>query len=340
MVPYVAPFDFFVFLSILAVTNSMHKAVCPCCGEVQVEIVYTKGDLTRAITNVVCTKCALVFMWPRPTQQQFERYQGVSGKGSGHHSAGTEDIEKKIFFRDKKIKSTVADFLAPYMKSGMRVVDIGCGFGTLLSLLKDRFSIEAEGVELNERDVRVAREQFGLHIFHGSLEQFVATHMNSQYDVVLLHHAFEHFLDPRAVLSQIMRLLKPHGTLYIAVPNVMNIKKRPEEFFIYGHACTYSPSSLRTMLASEGFNMIALNEHAGYPGGMECVAMRVYETPEKYTSHERAMGSSWQQVQRAVYRAHLKFKLLRVVRAVTLWWLPYSFRHTIGRKIYLYLKHR
>lgn len=316
----------------------MFSTVCPHCGPSPSSILFTKGDLTRDITNVICHTCGLVYIWPRPLDHSFSEYQGSSGQGSGHHHATREEIEKKISSSDKKIKSTVADFLATYLKPNMHALDVGAGLGVLLSILRERFSIVPRGIELNHRDVVLAQELFNIPQFEGTLAQF-ATSTNETFDLITLHHTFEHFLDPRAELRNLKKLLKPGGILYIAVPNILNIKKRPDIFFIYGHACTYSPYSLSRMLTSEGFAIISYNKKGGYPGGMECVAVPLEDSRARDALHLRD-GISWRRVYLAVHLTHYRFAILRIIRDVSLFFVSSAHKQRISQFISQWLKHR
>lgn len=92
------------------------------------------------------------------------------------------------------------------------LLDIGAGTGDFLVKAKQK-GWEVHGTEPNEKARRMAAEKgIGLH----SSTPHPGT---QQYDVIALWHVLEHIPDTVAQLTELKRLLKPGGTLLIAVPN-------------------------------------------------------------------------------------------------------------------------
>ncbi|MGB1103629.1 MAG: class I SAM-dependent methyltransferase [Crocinitomicaceae bacterium] len=48
------------------------------------------------------------------------------------------------------------------------------------------------------------------------------TKLNERFDLIIMRHVLEHFLDPLTVLKRIREVLSEDGVLYIAVPNNLN----------------------------------------------------------------------------------------------------------------------
>jgi SAM-dependent methyltransferase len=100
---------------------------------------------------------------------------------------------------------------ARFTKDGARYLDLACGDGLVgaslarmgnrvwaLDLKPDRFSPEARSA--------------GVEFYAGDAQQ--SDLPSNNFDVVFSFDAFEHFLDPPAVLREIHRILKPGGVLY------------------------------------------------------------------------------------------------------------------------------
>jgi SAM-dependent methyltransferase len=94
-----------------------------------------------------------------------------------------------------------------------RVLDFGCGAGDFLAELRDR-GWACHGVELNAGAIRAARER-GLDVRHSidGPDGFA----DATFDYVRANHSLEHVVDPRHILRQMYRVLKPGGTLFIGV---------------------------------------------------------------------------------------------------------------------------
>jgi SAM-dependent methyltransferase len=103
-----------------------------------------------------------------------------------------------------------------------RVLEIGCGSGLFLRLLRDA-GYRAEGLEMSERDAARAR-RLGLAVAHGMLGQ--ADVPDRGYDIVLLNYVLEHVPDPRDAVAELTRLLAPGGWLIVGVPIIDSLQAR------------------------------------------------------------------------------------------------------------------
>jgi 2-polyprenyl-3-methyl-5-hydroxy-6-metoxy-1,4-benzoquinol methylase len=92
-----------------------------------------------------------------------------------------------------------------------RVLDVGCGSGNLLLDLKHFGFQHVTGVDaFIECDLAYPG---GPRIFKMQLGE-----MSGEYDVLMLHHSFEHMADPLETLRSISRLLASGGTIIIRIP--------------------------------------------------------------------------------------------------------------------------
>lgn len=99
-------------------------------------------------------------------------------------------------------------------KGSGHLLDIGCNEGRGLEIYA-RNGFEVEGLELNAAAAAKARET-GFKVHTCELSDL---NVNCRYDVAVLSNVLEHSLDPRSMLANVNRILKPGGSVWISCPN-------------------------------------------------------------------------------------------------------------------------
>ncbi len=101
---------------------------------------------------------------------------------------------------------------------GARLLDIGCGAGEKLAILRDSLSLDVLGVEPHPQAADKARTLFGLQVADGFFSS--ADYTENSFDVVRINHVIEHVPDPVGLLDDIHRVLKPGGVLVGETENI------------------------------------------------------------------------------------------------------------------------
>lgn len=110
-----------------------------------------------------------------------------------------------------------ADFSVFYLpaQDGGRLLEIGCGSGVMLENMQER-GWDVTGVEIDPMAVAHARSR-GLDVREGSLPS--QSFEENSFNVVTMSHVIEHLHDPRTILVECLRILRPGGRLVLVTPN-------------------------------------------------------------------------------------------------------------------------
>jgi methionine biosynthesis protein MetW len=113
------------------------------------------------------------------------------------------------------------DFIYNLIPSGSRVLDLGCGDGDLLQLLKQK-KIKGQGIEKDENSIYKCIEK-GLVVHHGDLDDGLEHHLNKSFDYVILNQTIQETRNPGAVILESLRIGKK---VIVCFPNFGHWKIR------------------------------------------------------------------------------------------------------------------
>jgi methionine biosynthesis protein MetW len=95
----------------------------------------------------------------------------------------------------------LADMVAP----GSRVLDVGCGDGSLLALLGDRKGVDGRGIEISREGVNACLAK-GLPVIQGDADTDLSDYPNDAFDYVILSQTIQATRQPKVVLENLLRI--------------------------------------------------------------------------------------------------------------------------------------
>lgn len=133
------------------------------------------------------------------------------------------------------------------------ILDVGCGAGHLLRQMQDAGFTRLTGIDPFLPEGVFASEGLSLH--RCGMEEW-----EGSYDLIMLHHSFEHMPDPAAALAEVRRLLRPRAFALIRIPLAGSFAWRE-----YGpdwvqldaprHLHLHTPASMRLLAERAGFEV-------------------------------------------------------------------------------------
>ena len=147
------------------------------------------------------------------------------------------------------------------------VLDIGCGRGVVLDLLK-QLGVEAEGIDIMPEAVAYCRAK-GHRTQIAEANAFLDA-KGAQYDGIFCSHVIEHLdiADAAKLVRRAFAALRPGGIFVIVTPNPRDIEIIADVFWLDPtHRRPYPGELLQSMLAEAGFTKITIEAPRGRPSG-------------------------------------------------------------------------
>ena len=109
------------------------------------------------------------------------------------------------------------------IKSGDKVIEVGCGGSTILPYLKNEYSLIADGIDNSKNGCELSRRiskksNIDVKIIYGDLFNPPEGILN-QYDLVFTNGLVEHFLPTEDIISALKEYTKPNGYIFTIIPN-------------------------------------------------------------------------------------------------------------------------
>lgn len=170
--------------------------------------------LTGETFNIVeCGSCGLKFTNPRPDDDELGKYYKSDDYLSHAHSSRNLLSTVYKFLRAYNLSRKYQHVISHSTNQG-KILDIGAGTGEFLDYCKKK-GWDTFGVEPSDNARNYATRAYQLKM----VEKTDDPGLVDKFDVITLWHVLEHVPDLHEQIAQIKNLLKPDGTLILALPN-------------------------------------------------------------------------------------------------------------------------
>lgn len=188
-------------------------AECPACGsETPRRALHVQRNRKSPLVSgpyyavIGCERCGLAYVSPRPTPDTLNRYY-VDEERSGWTVRHDETYAAA---KEEKKARLAARVLAPLLETRERgrALDVGCGAGDLLGVLK-KAGWDTVGIEPHAARGAMASRH------HRLIDKIPG---EPTFDLIVLHHVLEHVLSPLSLLREARAAAVPGAHLLVAVP--------------------------------------------------------------------------------------------------------------------------
>lgn len=202
---------------------------------------------------VRCTGCGQFRTAPEPAPESLaEIYSEHSDK---YAMPDTPDRERSALWESFSVDILRA--VEGHVSARGALLDIGCGFGDLLVVARDR-GWSPEGLDVNPGTVRRLRaDGFTMHD-----RPLAECGLEGRFDAVVANQVLEHVARPNEFLAALRACLKPGGAAYIGVPcftgPIPLVLKRGRWYALVPdeHVWQFGPRSLRRLLARNRLGVV------------------------------------------------------------------------------------
>lgn len=105
--------------------------------------------------------------------------------------------------------------IARHVPTGARVLDVGCGDGALMAVLRDEHGVDARGLELDPENVELCVSR-GLSVIQGDADRDLAEYPDGAYDFAILSQTLQTARRPDLMLEQLLRVGR---RAFVSFPN-------------------------------------------------------------------------------------------------------------------------
>jgi SAM-dependent methyltransferase len=234
------------------------REACPICENRESTPFMTTKDFSVSgefFSIVACQACGFHYTNPVPEENVIGNYYKSESYVS--HSSSKKGLINRVYHwvRWYSLRKKVG--LINKLSSGRKLLDIGAGTGHFLAVSADQ-GWSTVGLEPDEDARALAKTTNGVDIL--PLEQLHSLE-TGQFDVITMWHVLEHVYHLKRDAAQIVKLLKPNGTLVIAVPNRKSYDARyyKEFWAAYDlpiHLYHFTESDIKTLMTQFGLELV------------------------------------------------------------------------------------
>lgn len=265
----------------------MEVDMCPVCYGTEIKNL-CMGQAVLELRE--CINCSHVFQFSFPKDEdksgiQLEYFGDEFAERQGPFFDLYENINARRTLRALKGRKR------------QRVLEIGPGSGRIMACLAS-LGHSVQGLDLSPAVAKHIAEQWGLSVHVESLDAHKRRVGSEYYDVIIMRHVLEHFSEPHEVLQATHSLLRSHGLLYVAVPNMQSWHRLFRGWVAYQpyHFHYFNSQSLCLALTKCGFRIACVQSYESLTGWANTLSHSLF--PRRHDQRKSDCGNERAQLMR------------------------------------------
>ncbi|AFY62542.1 class I SAM-dependent methyltransferase [Synechococcus sp. PCC 6312] len=174
-------------------------------------------------------------------------------------------VIKNWYFNSDRIEMLA--FIPSFSK---KILDIGCANGRFATLVKDKFGVEAWGIEINPEAARIASQHLD-KVLHKDILDALNDLPEKYFDCIIFNDVLEHLIDPYTVLKKVKKNLSNEGVVIASLPNIRHapvlyelLVKGNWDYQDYGvldrtHLRFFTRKSIKKMFEEQGYTILKMD---------------------------------------------------------------------------------
>ncbi|WP_129715336.1 class I SAM-dependent methyltransferase [Pedobacter sp. SYP-B3415] len=166
-----------------------------------------------------------------------------------------------------------------------KVLEVGAGDGSILHYLDTwNFAPQLYALEIADSGVeKILRRKLNRLKDARAFDGYTIPYPDNHFDLCILAHVLEHVEHERPLLRELKRVSK-HLCIEVPRDYRFDVDKKVKHFLDYGHINVYTPSSLRFLLKTEGFEIIADKTSVAAPEIISFARFQILKQPNTLLS--------------------------------------------------------
>jgi len=176
-----------------------------------------------------------------------------------------KDVMTLLKMREPFIRTIINRYIPP--KKNLKILELGCGYGSFLFFLKEYGYIDCIGVDTSDEQLEMAHSLGIDNVIKSDLMNFLLNAKDSSYEIIIAIDILEHFTkdEINIIANHLFRILTENGMIVTHQPNATSPFGMRSRYGDFSHEIAFTRNSIKQIFSSNGFQDIRAIEDKPIP---------------------------------------------------------------------------